>query len=232
MKNMEIKRYNIFNKIHKALRLMLYDTATTIQRTNFADIGETVPLLVQLEKVLYSFDSHADHEDTFILPHIILHNSSIVDELEQDHGDDHSMVQNLLHLISKWKKSRDEDSRIMVGLEIHYLFNEFVAFNLYHMNKEEKALNQVLWDNYTDQEIIQIERTLLSHIPPEDLTAESRWMMRAINNSEILDWLTSIKTGAPEEVYKGFLKMGETELPSTRWKEIETAFGIETVSFN
>jgi hypothetical protein len=226
---MELRRYNVFNQIHKGLRLMMFNTGTAIQQTDFTDVDQAAPIIQQLEEVLNFFDQHADHEDTYILSNVTIHNSVLVDELEQDHGDDHSLVQNLLHHIFNWKLAKDKEAMRKAGEQIHYLFNDFIAFNLYHMNKEERALNEVLWKNYSDLQILGMEQEILNSISPEDLIAESKWMMRAINNEEVIEWILGVKNGAPAEVYNTFLNMAKQELPEKRWSKIRSVVEGEKV---
>jgi hypothetical protein len=227
---MELIRYNVFNQIHKGLRLMLFNTGTAIQQTDFTEVAEASCVIQQLEEILSYFDQHADHEDTYILPNVTIHNSILVDELEQDHGDDHALVQNLLHHISLWKYAADKETMKKAGEQLHYVFNDFIAFNLYHMNKEERILNKVLWKHYTDLEILGMEQEILNSIQSDVLIEESKWMMRAINNQEVIEWIVGVKNGAPAEVFNTFLNMARQELPEKRWQQIRSVLELQTVA--
>lgn len=212
---MQQERYNTFNQIHKALRNMLYDTAISLQVTDLSSEA-AAPTITRLEQTLHLFDDHAMHEDNFVLPHVKKHNAQLVDELEKDHVVDHKLSDDLANYITAWKEAPDAYNRASLGSRIFYAFNEFVAFNLYHMNREENELIYVLWKHYTDAEIIQMEQEILKVIPPETLMIESRWMMRSINDTEIIHWLRAVKNNAPEEVFDGFLRMAEEELAPER----------------
>lgn len=212
---MQQERYNTFNQIHKALRNMLYDTALNLQVTDLSS-ERAATTIARLEKTLHLFDDHAMHEDKFILPHVKRHNAQLVDDLEKDHLVDHKLSDDLANYITAWKEAPDAYNRASLGSRIFYAFNEFVAFNLYHMNREENELIYVLWKYYSDAEIIQMEQEILKVIPPDTLMLESRWMMRSINDTEIIRWLGAVKNNAPEEVFKDFLRMAEEELAPER----------------
>lgn len=227
---MQEKRYNAFNQIHKGLRGMLYDTALLIQQTDFTapEAAETVS---RLEQVLAFFDEHAEHEDKFILPHIIRHNAALVEELEKDHDLDHELTKDLYNHAAAWKGAVTAESRVSLGNLIFYAFNEFIAFNLYHMNKEENVLNYVLWTHYTDAEIHDMEMQIVQQIAPQTLMEESRWMMRSISNTEIIHWLNGVRAGAPEEVFSAYLAMAMEELPASRMAAVEHAlFGVAALA--
>lgn len=222
---MQNQRYNVFNQIHKGLRGMLYDTAIRLQQTDFSgpEAEETVG---QLKQVLHFFDEHAESEDQFILPHIQKHNASLIDELEKEHETDHRLTQFLFDQIQTWEGTLSAIERDTIGQSLCYAFSEFVAFNLYHMNKEETLLLQSLWKHYTDAEIREMQGQILQSIPPQTLLAESRWMMRSINNQEVINWLSGIKQGAPAEVFSNFLNMATEELPAERLRNVQTALEL------
>lgn len=229
---METKRYNIFNLIHKALRSMMFEAATAIQQTDFTNREEAIVTIQQLEKVLHAFDEHADHEDKYIMPAVERYAKQLVDELESQHVVDHALTHSLREAVSQWKVAEDETLMTEMGLKILYDFNEFIAFNLSHMNKEEVELNAVLWQYYTDPEIMHISHTLVSSIEPTILFDTSRWMMASINSREVIAWLTGIKHNAPQEIYSVYTKLAEAELTEKRWQKVNAALNkgvMETV---
>lgn len=220
---MQQSRYNIFNQIHKGLRAMLYDTALRIQQTDFTQEEQAVPTIRQLEKVLAYFDKHADHEDEFILPAIRKHARLLVKELEGEHTTDRALSVSLQKHIREWLISQHAAAKRKAGLHMLYDFNAFIAFNLYHMNKEELLFNQVLWEHYTDEEIFLIDHALVASVSPDLLMAVSRWMMRGISNEEIIGWLNGVKNNAPPEAFGVFMTLAEEELSPERLKDVQAS---------
>jgi hypothetical protein len=84
------------------------------------------------------------------------------------------------------------------------------------MAKEEKVLNQLLWNYYTDEELHGITQRIIAQIAPEQMQEYSTWMMRALSNNEIIGWLKSIKDNAPDFVFNNMLALAEKELPESR----------------
>jgi iron-sulfur cluster repair protein YtfE (RIC family) len=205
---------------------MLYDTALCIQQTDFTQ-PEAKLTVNQLEQVLHFFDEHAENEDQFILPHIRQHNAQLIDELEKDHDIDHRLTETLFDLIKDWRAADTAVPREAIGQRIGYAFNEFIAFNLYHMNKEENVLMYLLWKHYTDAEIRQMEAQILQSIPLPTLLVESRWMMRSINDKEVIAWLSGVKQEAPAPVFDTFLGIANDELSPERLIKVHAA--LETV---
>jgi hypothetical protein len=219
---MNIQRFNLFNRVHKGLRGFLYSTALSIQQTDFAK-PEAESTINKLEQLMYFFEKHANVEDQFILPHITRHNEDLVNDMEKDHEVDHRLIEELQDQIDVWKQSSQPDKKQSAGRKIFYAFNEFIAFNLYHMNREENELMYVMWQHMTDDEIREIEQQIIQSIEPETLFEECRWMMRSISNTEISEWLTGVKLNAPQPVYIQLCTIGAEELSSSRWAEIQAS---------
>ena len=216
-------RYNVFNNIHKGLRGMLFTTQLQIQQTDFAS-AEALTVVNELENVLHYFDEHADHEDRFILANILEQEPQIAKELENDHVIDHNLSEQLRGHIAIWKAAATNSEKENAGRQLFYSFNEFIAFNLYHMNKEENQLLLLLWKHFTDEQIHGMEQQILASINPEVLMAESRWMMRSLSCSEIAGWLEGIRMGAPKPVYDLYMQMAREELCAERLAQVEEKF--------
>ncbi|MBO0952878.1 hemerythrin domain-containing protein [Fibrella forsythiae] len=224
IQTLQHQRYNVFNQIHKGLRGMLYDTALRLQQTDFSRPQASLAV-EQLKEVLSFLEEHADNEDQFILPHVRTHNAQLIDELEKDHEIDHRLTQTLLDHVQGWSTASPFEQEIF-GQRICYAFSEFIAFNLYHMNKEENVLMYLLWTHYTDEEIRQMEGQIIQSIAPQTLLAESRWMMRSINDKEMIEWLTGLKQGAPPAVFDMFLGLAKEELSAERLGSVQAALAV------
>ena len=53
-----MQRYNMFNQIHKSLRVLLYDTAALIGRTDFDDPSQLDAVNERVKGVVIAFDKH------------------------------------------------------------------------------------------------------------------------------------------------------------------------------
>lgn len=220
---MSSTRFNIFNQIHKGLRAMLYELALEIQQTDFSEVEAAEAIVKEVEQVVSFFTAHAEHEDQFILPAVAKHNARIIEAFAHDHLEDGWLADLLLKSVEAWRAAAGAPARVQAGTELFYHFTEFTAFNLVHMNKEERFLNEVLWQYYTDSEILDLERQILASIPPDILAVENRWMMKGMSNPEIIAWLRVVKQTAPEAVFFSLLALAEEVLAKTRWKIVNVA---------
>ena len=217
------KRYNVFNQIHKGLRAMLYDTAMVLQHSDYTNAEQTEKALEKVEVVLAVFEDHASHEDNYVLPAVNRYFKHIVAEFESEHETDEMLAHRLRNLMVVYSYAVSCDARQEAGEAIYKAFNEFIAFNLYHMNKEEDKLNKAMWQKYTDEEIIDIQKLIVQNVSEHMRVIESTWMMRGISDPEIVKWLTGVKNSAPDLIFQGLLKLAEKELSVKRWMNVKEA---------
>jgi hypothetical protein len=215
---MNLPRFNVFNLIHKALRTLLFDTVMQLQQADLAIEQQSDAALRQTELLLELFDSHAWHEDNFILAAAAVHAPALIADFESEHETDLALSDQLRNKIAAYHNSAD---KYAAGNELYFALNDFVAFNLKHMNKEEQLLNQVLWQHYTDAEILDMERNIQRSVPPEKMNSYFEWMIKGINDTELLQWLHGVKAEAPEFVFAGLLQACAQHLPQERWYKTE-----------
>ena len=207
-----MQRYNGFNLIHKALRAMLYDTALTLQQTYFADNHEAEKALEKVEDVLFLFEHHAHHEDSFILPVVQQYEPALVDAFEKEHEKDLKLSNDLKNLINIYRNVNFTAELIAMGSAISKAFVEFMVFNLEHMAKEEMLLNPAMWEHYTDEQLIDINRRLVATIPANEMAIASKWMMRGINFADAIAWLAAVRSSVPAFVYESLVLLAEKEM--------------------
>lgn len=213
-------RYNMFNQIHKGLRVLLYDTAAMLGRTDFDNAEQYEAVAGRVKEVMDMFDNHAHHEDSFVLPMIEEYEPAVVEAFEQEHITDHSLGQKLRGSIMALDLAVDSGAKKQLGLSLMRSFIEFMIFNLQHMHKEETVLNNILWRYYSDEELLETNKKIVSNIPPQEMAFASQWMMKALNDAEISVWLRGVERSAPEHVFRSLLHTAEQELEQARFRRV------------
>jgi hypothetical protein len=215
-----MKRYNMFYQVHKGLRVMLYETAILLQQTDFSNDEEANIISAKISEVVNLFEKHAHSEDSNVLTAIEAFEPSVATLFSEEHVKDHELSTKLITLINMLHVATLDAEKEELGSAIRVAFNEFIAFNLTHMAKEESKLNQLLWDHFSDEQLHGITMQIISKIPADQLNAFNVWMMRGLSNNEISFWLKQIKNSAPDEVFNGMMRLAETELPEHRFNAI------------
>ena len=216
-----MKRYNIFNQVHKGLRALLYETIIKLQQTDFADAADAEEAVQQVKIILDLFDEHAHTEDTFILPAIVEYEPSVVDMFAQEHVQDLALSNKLNGLLQAFSLTVSADAKREIGAAVCTVVFDFMLFNLSHMKKEEDVLNKLLWRYYDDGALHGITMNIIAHVPADKMPLYNKWMMRGLSNTEIIGWLQEVKNNAPEFVFNSFVDLAVQELPEQRWQKVQ-----------
>ena len=212
-------RVNIFNQIHKGLRALLYETSLLLQQTDFSSEEEMQLAIDRVTLVAELFDDHAHQEDHFILPAIQQYEPSIVDAFEQEHETDARLTRSIKDCLQAVRMA-SPFVRSEMANELSKTFIHFMVFNLEHMAKEENILNKILWRYYTDEEILVIQHNIVAGLSPWAAKTSSTWIMRGLNNPEIVRWLRTVEDSAPESVFQNLFTTAERELPERRFRQV------------
>ena len=216
-----MKRYNIFNQVHKGLRALLHETIVKLQQTDFTDAEDADEVVQQLQTVLDLFDEHAHTEDSYILPAIAEFEPSVTDLFAQEHVQDLALSKQLHGLLQAFSWSISPDAKQEIGAAISKAFFEFTLFNLEHMKKEEDVLNKLLWRYFDDAHLHGITATIIAKVPSDKMPLYNKWMMRGLSNIEIIQWLKQVKNNAPDFVFQSFIGLAMAELSENRWQKIQ-----------
>jgi hypothetical protein len=221
-------RINIFNQIHKGLRALLYETSILLQQTDFSNEEEMKIAVSRVTLVADLFDDHAHHEDKFVLPAIQEYEPSIVDAFAQEHVMDAKLTRGIKDSLQALQMASPM-VRTDMAYELSKIFMQFMFFNLEHMAKEETILNKILWRYYSDEDILNIQRNIVASLSPWSVEAGSRWMMRGLNNPEIIRWLRAVEDSAPAAAFQNLFATAEKELPEHRFRQVLQALTEELI---
>jgi iron-sulfur cluster repair protein YtfE (RIC family) len=215
-------RYDIYNKAHKALRAFMTETLVMVGKMDVDDQVEVEAILAQMRALLDACLAHLNNEDRFIHPAMAARNPDSWGRTADDHLAHLQAIARLRALVSR-VELRAGLARELAATELYRNLALFIVENFIHMHVEETDNNAVLWNEYTDEEILDIEQALVAQIPPQEMAILMRWFIPSITARERAAMLGGIRAGAPAEVFDAVTSIAATHLNSTdRWK-LETA---------
>jgi hypothetical protein len=221
-------RYNIFNSIHKALKAISYDTALDIQHTNFLDEQETKSAIENLDQTLALLDLHIEHEGGYIHPLVEKYNIDMDRRFREQHIESKFLAQRVRLAIEDLHHATNRENKIKKGKAISEAFETVLAFNLNLFKKEEHVMNDMLWSNYRDEEIMAVEQQIIASVPEDILEFETKWMVRSLNNFEIGQWLQGVRQSAPDHVFQSLIALAERELTALRFEKLLYSLSLAT----
>ena len=218
------QRYNIFKKTHKGLRSMLFDAGAKIQQTDFSRSKQANAAIDLIKQATRSFLYHLSKEDTIIFHSVVLYAPYIIAMIEQTNLKDQALAESIDKIIDQQKELDSKKEMIAFGYQLQAVFFEFTAAVLQHMNKEETVINEILWSNFTDRQLIGIEVEMMKQAASSDCTWYTGKILKELSNREILVWVDSIKEHATPFMLKKLISTARFVLPIDRWQMIRGKF--------
>jgi len=218
------QRYNIFKRTHKGLRSMLFDAGARIQQTDFTRSKQANAAIETVKQSTRSFLYHLNKEDKIIYHSVVLHAPYIIAMIEQTNLKDQALAESIDKIIDQQREQDTKKEKIAFGHQLQAAFFEFTAAVLQHMNKEETVINEILWSNYTDRQLIGMEVEIMKQAASSDCTWYTGKILKELSNREILVWVDSIKEHATPFMLKKLISTARFVLPIDRWQMIRGKF--------
>ena len=218
------QRYNIFKRTHKGLRSMLFDAGARIQQADFTKTKQTEAATEAVKQTTRSFLYHLGKEDNILYHSVVLYAPYIVAMIEQTNAKDEKLALSVEKIIEGYNDLNSKNEMIAFGLELQAAFFEFTAAVLQHMNKEETVVNELLWSNYTDKQLVALEVEILKQSTPEACTWYTGKILKELNNTEIIVWINGIAEHASSNIIEKLISTTQRVLPIDRWQMIRGKF--------
>ena len=218
-------RFNIYSHIHKAIRLMLVEAMVAAGQLDTDDDEAIARLHGQVHQLADFCSGHLEHENTFVHTAIEARapgmSAHIAGEHEQHEHDIRSLRNYLRVLVAA-----PRNERAPAAAALYHALALFTSHNLAHMYIEETDHNRLLWQHYSDAEIIGIHQRLLAQIPPPEMQVAMRFMLPAMAPAERLSTLLGIQASAPAFVFEGMLGLAKSVLPAPEWEKLDAALRL------
>ena len=221
---MTTQRYSIYRPIHKAMRHVLFSTSLKVGLADFGDDSDVEDVLEAVDRMLSLLHEHRQNEDRFVHPAAEDRIPGITDRFVEDHDQDIALSDELQGLARQILVTGGS-GRVPLGIELHEKLNAYIGIYLGHLYREETVLQQALWDNFTDEELLDIETEIVASLPPPVMADFLKEFCSAYSAYEIAPILGNIKAQAPAEFAEFALKTAEENLPPRSWEKVKALLG-------
>lgn len=215
-------RFDLYEGIHKALRLFMGDTLARVGALDLADAAEVEATLGQLEALLHTLASHVKHENDFLHAAIEARRpggASVTAEAHVEHLESIAQLRaDAARLAAAPVAARRAPAR-----RLYQHLALFVAENLQHMQVEETANNAALWALYTDAELVEIHDRLVAAVEPAAMAEYARWFAPALPAADLAGMLADMRAKMPPEAFIGVTGLMRSRVDAARWAKVEAA---------
>jgi hypothetical protein len=215
-------RMKTFDIPHKGLRNLLGQVNYLAGNTDFSQPDQVKHLHQTGHDLFHLLTEHAKGEDEFLLsaleqrcPGASQHNSDDHVVIEQQQAELEKMLDELAVQAERGQADDTLATRFYTEL------NRFHSAYLLHMLEEETETQNLLWEHFTDEDLMGITQQIVAHIPPGTMMLWFQYSIPALIHAERLNWLRGVKAGAPEPVFKQIVESLKPVLPVSEFVRLE-----------
>jgi len=215
---------------------MIYNLGGRLQSVDFADKVASAAVVADLQHefssavlascVVCLLHTHAGHEETGIFPSVQPFEPELIRMLLDDHNEITRRVVDITKMADELGGTDVTERRIELGARVNRETNEFFAFYLAHINKEEVTIVPRMKEHFTNEEMRAMQGKMMAAMPPERLAGFLRWMLPSLTLSELTGMMAGMKHGAPPEFLKFVTGIGAANVDPTRWAAVRERVGF------
>jgi len=215
-------RLDIYRLAHKGLRACLADTMNRVGKVDASDPQDVADATAQVRDMLDLCRTHLEVEEGFLHSALEARQPGSSRQTARDHVDHHKAFIELDAALKEVDQADTQD----LPVATHRLYQKlalFVADNYKHMHVEESENNSVLWKHYNDDELLDIQKSLVVAIPASQMSVFQRWMIPAMAPFERAGMLAAAKRGATAQEFAATLNRVKPYLATAEWNKLVAA---------
>lgn len=204
-------RMNIYGFPHKGLRLALSKLALLSGSTDYTDSDCLSTLKGLTSEIVDLLHLHVHSEESVVLPAL----EEKVSGSTATNLEEHKVLENEISEFVKQLESITVGSSPVSGAKFYESIFKFYSNYINHMAMEEKDVNCLIWENFTDEEIMSWHEKIMSTLTPNQISTWIKYIVPALNPFERTIILSGFKANAPLEFFDsiiGMLKEYMTEM--------------------
>lgn len=218
-------RFNMYQSVHKGLRAFMADTLSKVGCTDYTDVAERQDTASQLRSLLDICCQHLAHENHFLHTAMERRSPGSAARCADEHVAHVADITRLRVGLDDALSASESDQE-WTWQQLYQALSLFVAENYEHMLMEERVHNAVLWQHYSDEELIEIHDALLATIPADEMAIHFRWMLPQLSHPERVAMLSGMRLGMPAELFASQLNTVEALLDTRSWRKLQAALQV------
>jgi len=215
---------------------MIYTLGGRLQSVDFTDKAASAAVLSDLQHeftnavsstcVLCLLHAHAGSEESSIFPSMESIDPNMIRALLDDHQEIRRRLVTLTAMAEELGGTEAPARRLEWGARINREANEFFAFYLAHMNKEEVTIVPAMKEHFTNDQLRAMQGAVMVAMPPERLANYLRWMLPSLTLGELTGMLSGVKNGSPPQFLQFVNGIGTANVDPARWALVRERVGF------
>lgn len=212
-------RMNLYGFPHKGLRNAISQLSQSAGNTNCSDQVSLSTLKSLADEVFTLLELHAHSEESVVL--VALENK--VHGSTTDNIAEHDQLKKEIEEIKQELNAITTDSPPNLISNFYTKISNFHSKYLAHMEMEESKMNTLIWDNFTDEELMGQHGKIMSTLTPDQIMMWFKYIVPALNPFERSIIMGGFKENAPTPFFEKVLDMLSGLIKQNEYKELSAA---------
>lgn len=196
-------RMNIYGFSHKGLRIALSELSLLSGNTDYANPESLEKLKNLSAEICTLLDLHLHSEEDVVLPAL----EEKVPNSTSANIDEHEQLEKDVKSFEVQLKNITVSSAPGSGAKFYESVYNFHSKYIAHMAMEERDMNTLIWDNFTDEELMGWQGQIMSTLTPDQIMMWFKYIVPALNPFERSIIMGGFKENAPSEFFNSVLEM-------------------------
>lgn len=221
-------RFSSFSTPHKGIRNFLSQLSLHAGSCDYSDPQDIAVLKERLEEAMELLEEHAQVENDIILSALEERAPGSGAHDQEDHRRLHQMQDILLakmHEIANPATRPGETARL--GAELYQGISLLFAEHLEHMAEEENVTQKLLWDHFSDHELMQLQGRIIGSMKPELLLKWWSYILPAQSPMERLKLMANVQASAPPAFFEQIMAVAQKNLPEQAFSKLAASLAPE-----
>jgi hypothetical protein len=197
-------RHDIYGPAHKGLRLALSRLVIEIGQTDFTDLASSRETIAALRRQMAFSEGHLHHEELEIHGPLNERAPGSVTALDCAHAHHRASFVWIEELMQRIENAIGDERR-RLGRDLYLRFTQFVGEDFEHMAEEETITLPLLWEHFTDEELMAMEGRIVGSLKPDEAIFSIGLMIPAMNPAERIRFLSFARSSAPPPAFDAML---------------------------
>lgn len=210
-------RIDLCTPVHKAVRVLLFETTTLAARTAFDDAGDIVRLAERVRALFGYLAEHQEHEDVVVMPEFRRLAPALFAELDNEHNRMAGMEEEILRVFDRLEDAGSAE-REALGRKLQHQLHRLVSAQLVHLEREEVEGNRVLWANFDDASLAAMHARVLARIAPPRAMEWMSMILPALAPTERAVMLNDMRAKMPGAAFEALTAGARSTLGEKAWE--------------
>lgn len=226
---METGRMKTFDVPHRGLRHALGQLSLLAGTTDYTQPAQVQHLYTLSTDVFRMLDGHAYDEDNIVLMELELRLPGATERNCNEHEQIEKEQRKLEKILDEVLTTSLNGGDVLTPAEqFRMALYRFHAAYQQHMAGEEQETQNLLWQYFTDDELLVHRKKIVGGMPPDMLLLWVRFITPALSAPERTGYLGAMQAAAPPEKFAAIIEFLRMFLSEHEWSELAAGLGYKS----